>query len=84
MNHFVTGIAGIWVPCTGIIDYVKATDKMVEIALEINPESKLVLNTEATAFEKENGINIISTNKETYRSRFNIFCGGLQADRLAA
>ena len=66
------GIAGIWVPCTGIIDYVKATDKMVEIALNINPESKLVLNTEATSFDKENGINVIETNKETYQSRFII------------
>ena len=80
---YCTGIAGIWVPCTGIIDYVKATDKMVEIALGINPYSQLVLNTEATAFEKENGINVISTNKKKFRSRFNIFCGGLQADRLA-
>ena len=80
---FCAGIAGIWVPCTGIIDYVKATDKMVEIALSINPKSELALNTEATAFKKENGINIISTNKKTYRSRFTIFCGGLQADRLA-
>lgn len=80
---FCEGIAGILVPCTGIIDYVKATDKMVQIALGINHKSKLVLNTEATAFEKTNGINIISTNKATYYSRFNIFCGGLQADRLA-
>ena len=80
---FCVGIAGIWVPCTGIIDYVKATDKMVEIALSINPKSELVLNTEATSFQKENGINIISTNKKTYRSKYTIFCGGLQADRLA-
>ncbi|HEU5052511.1 MAG TPA: L-2-hydroxyglutarate oxidase [Hanamia sp.] len=80
---FCEGIAGIWVPCTGIIDYVKATDKMVEIALSINPKSKLVLNTEAIAFQKEDGVNIISTNKEIYQSRFTIFCGGLQADRLA-
>lgn len=80
---FCTGIAGIWVPCTGIIDYVKATDKMVEIALGINSKSEIALNTEATSFEKENGINVISTNKKTYRSKYTIFCGGLQADRLA-
>jgi L-2-hydroxyglutarate oxidase len=80
---FCVGIAGIWVPCTGIIDYVKATGKMVEIALSINPKSELALNTEALSFEKENDINIISTNKKTYRSRYTIFCGGLQADRLA-
>lgn len=80
---YCVGIAGIWVPCTGIIDYVKATDKMVELALKTNPKSELILNTEATSFEKENGINIINTNKKIYRSRFIIFCGGLQADRLA-
>ena len=80
---FCEGIAGIWVPCTGIIDYIKATDKMAEIALAINPNSKLALNTEALSFRKENNINIITTNKKTYRSRFTIFCGGLQADRLA-
>ena len=80
---YCVGIAGIWVPCTGIIDYVKATDKMAEIALQTNPKSELALNTEAISFEKENGINIINTNKKNYRSRFIIFCGGLQADRLA-
>ncbi|MEO6845354.1 MAG: L-2-hydroxyglutarate oxidase [Ginsengibacter sp.] len=80
---YCVGIAGIWVPCTGIIDYVKATDKMVEIALNINPQSQLELNTEANSFEKENDVNLIGTNKGTYRSRFMIFCGGLQADRLA-
>jgi len=80
---YCTGIAGIWVPCTGIIDYLKATDKMVEIALGINPKSELALNTEATSFKKENGVNIISSNNKTYHSRFTIFCGGLQADRLA-
>ena len=80
---FCVGIAGIWVPCTGIIDYAKATDKMVELALNTNRESELALNTEAIDFAKENGINVISTNKKTYHSRFTIFCGGLQADRLA-
>ena len=80
---FCAGIAGIWVPCTGIIDYVQATEKMVEIAMSINPKSELVLNTQAASFEKENDINIIFTNKKTYRSKYTIFCGGLQADRLA-
>jgi L-2-hydroxyglutarate oxidase len=80
---YCAGIAGIWVPCTGIIDYIKATEKMVEIALNINPKSELALNTEAISFKKENDINNIFTNNKTYRSRFTIFCGGLQADRLA-
>ena len=67
---YCVGIAGIWVPCTGIIDYVRVTDKMAEIALQTNPRSELVLNTEAISFEKENGINIINTNKKSYSSRY--------------
>jgi (S)-2-hydroxyglutarate dehydrogenase len=77
------GIAGIWVPCTGIIDFVKATEKMVELALQTNPESRLALNAEVTAIEKEHDINIISASGKKWRSKFMIFCGGLQADRLA-
>ncbi len=77
------GIAGIWVPCTGIIDYVAATEKMAELALATNTNSQVALNTEAISFNKENDINVITTNKEIYRSRFTIFCGGLQSDRLA-
>jgi L-2-hydroxyglutarate oxidase len=80
---FCVGIAGISVPCTGIIDYVKATEKMVELALALNSESRLVLNEEALSFGKQENINVIKTNRNTYKSRFVIFCGGLQADRLA-
>lgn len=80
---FCTGIAGLWVPDTGIIDYVKATEMMVSIALEIQPESGLELNTEALSFEKNGDIHVITTNRGTFESRYVIFCGGLQADRLA-
>lgn len=80
---YCAGIAGLWVPDTGIIDFVKATEKMVELAIAIQPESKLKLNTQAVDFKKEEGINIILTNNDTFKSKYLIFCGGLQADRLA-
>ena len=80
---FCEGLAGIWVPCTGIIDYVKATEKMVEIALATNAGSCLVLNEEAVSITKSEGVNTLTTQKNTYQTRFAIFCGGLQADRLA-
>lgn len=80
---FCEGIAGLWVPYTGIIDYVAATEKMAEVAIGKQPASKVQLNTEALAFEKDGGINMISTNKGKFKARFLIFCGGLQADRLA-
>jgi len=76
------GIAGIWVPCTGIIDFRGATEKFVELALGIQPESELKLGEEFLHIE--NGeISNIRTSKSIYKSRNTIFCGGLQADRLA-
>ena len=79
----VNGIAGILVPCTGIIDYVKATEKMVDIATTINNNSKLFLEHEVLEIrEKENEKQII-TNKKIFNSKYLIVCAGLQADRLA-
>ncbi len=83
IEPFCEGIAGIKVPCTGIIDFVGATEKMVEIALGRQEKSKLVL--EETFEEVINGsIQEIKTNKSTYWAKNLIFCGGLQSDRLAA
>lgn len=80
---FCEGIAGLWVPYTGIIDFVKATEKMVSNALAMQPQSRLALNTEAIAFEKDGNKTRITTNRGNFEARYVIFCGGLQADRLA-
>ncbi len=83
IEPYCTGIAGIWVPQTGIVDFRGATEKLVEIALSIQPESKLVLGEEAIAFNSSDQSTEIKTSKSSYTSRKLIFCGGLQADRLA-
>lgn len=77
-------IAGIKVPVTGIVDFVGATEKMAEIALAKNPNSKVVLGEafEGSVFEGET--NQIKTSKTTYKAKHLIFCAGLQSDRLAA
>lgn len=79
----VRSIGGIWVPCTGIIDFKGATSKMIELAIAINPLSKLMLKTEATAFIESEDRQEVVTNKGSFFCRKTIFCGGLQADRLA-
>ena len=83
VEPFVEAKAGIWVPCTGIIDFVGATNKMVEVALGINEKSKVALSEEAVSFQHNTDGTTITTNKSTYHAKFLIFCGGLQADRLA-
>lgn len=80
---FVECIAGLWVPCTGIIDFRGATAKMVELALAMNPASKLLLNHEVIGIQKHAVYSSIETNKGTINARYLVFCAGLQADRLA-
>ncbi|MFN3917260.1 MAG: L-2-hydroxyglutarate oxidase [Flavobacteriales bacterium] len=77
------GISGIWVPCTGIIDFRAATEKMVQLALATNAESKMILGDEALDFTHYGTYTEVFSVKTRYKCRKLIFCGGLQADRLA-
>ncbi len=79
----VEAIAGLLVPCTGIIDFRAATRKMVELALQTQPDSKLVLGEEVIGLEDIEGGTQIRTPKNTYDVKYHVVCGGLQADRLA-
>tara|TARA_R110002050_G_scaffold204327_1_gene339682 strand:- start:168785 stop:170002 length:1218 start_codon:yes stop_codon:yes gene_type:complete len=79
----VEAIAGLWVPQTGIIDYVGVTNKMASLVIEINPESKIVLGETALDFVKDSDSNKLITDKSEYQTKKFIVCGGLHADRLA-
>ncbi len=83
VEPFVEGIAGLNVPCTGIIDYVGAAKKMIEIALVKQKDSVMKLGEEAIGFDRQEEHTIIKTTKGNYKAKYLIFCGGLQADRLA-
>ncbi len=56
---------------------------MIEVAESLNAESKSMLGTEAIGFEHTTEFNTVITNKGKFKARKTIFCGGLQADRLA-
>ena len=83
IEPYVESIGGIWVPCTGIVDFVSATKKMVELALAINKESKAFMGCEVQDIEKKDEHSILHTSKGAFKSSHQVFCGGLQADRLA-
>lgn len=80
---FVEGIGGILVPCTGIIDFRGATEKMVELAAAMQPNSTVKMEHEVTSVEKEGDDSVIKTNRGDYRAKYLVFCAGLQADRMA-
>lgn len=83
IEPFCEGVAGIWVPCTGIIDYGDATNKMADVAVGINPSSKVFCGEEVIGIEKKTESTCLHTTSKKINARFVIYCGGLQADRLA-
>lgn len=83
IEPFCEGIKGILVPCTGIIDFRGATEKMAELLVKINPASKVFTNTEAISIEDKGETQVIHTNKGDFTAQRLIFCCGLQSDRMA-
>ncbi len=52
IEPFCEGVAGVRVGCTGIIDFRGATEKMAEIALALQPESRVSLGEEFRGSEQ--------------------------------
>ncbi len=77
------GIKGLRVGCTGIIDYVGTTDKLAELLVGLNPNSKALTSHEVLSIDKQEGISIVGTNNGDFKAKRMIFCAGLQADRMA-
>lgn len=80
---FIEGIKAIWVPTAGIIDYVEVGAKLVDLISKINENSKLITKCEFRSSTIVNNENKVETSQGTFKTISIIFCGGLQADRLA-
>lgn len=83
IEPYVKAVGGIYVPCTGIVDFVGATKKMVELGLTFNSSNALKLKFEVKDVIKTAKGYEISNGEVTFETKKVIFCGGLQADRLA-
>ena len=76
-------VAGLWVPCTGIIDFRGATKTMAEVALGLQPESGVFSGVEATGFTQGDEGVTVHTRQGDFHAQGLVVCAGLQADRLA-
>ena len=73
------GVAALWVPQSGIIDYKEVSNKFAELIKQLNPNSKIALNCELLNIEK----GLLFSTKGKIKIKHTIFCGGLFSDRLA-
>lgn len=83
IEPFCHSIGGLHVGCTGIIDFRGATEKMAEVGKGIQNQSAVHTGEEALNFEREGNTSVVRTTQGVYRANYLVFCGGLQADRLA-
>ncbi len=83
IEPYCVGIEGIWVPCTGIIDYAEVARKYAELIQQKFNGSNVLTGYEATAFEKHSDHTDVITPKGKFSGTYIITCAGLQSDRIA-
>lgn len=90
IEPYVVAIDGLWVPYTGIIDYKRATEVMLEVARSKSPQSQVFFNAEVTdvvsstrSTDTDAGHSELITTRGVFSAPHVVFCAGLHADRLA-
>jgi L-2-hydroxyglutarate oxidase len=77
----VSGVGGLFVPDTGIVDYVRVTEKFADIFRSKGGEIRL--QAKVTKIVKSRGEIILRTAGGDIVCRNLINCSGLQSDRIA-
>jgi len=77
------GIAGIHVPCTGIIDFVQVTRVLAAQIHARNPDNQVWTEQEVLGFDHHDFYTKVRTATDTFKARTIINCAGLQSDRIA-
>jgi L-2-hydroxyglutarate oxidase len=75
------GLAGLFVPQTGIVDYTRVTETMADLVRRRG--GVIRLGAEVRAMRDGNGSLTLLTSVGEVRTRFLVNCAGLQCDRVA-
>lgn len=75
------GIEGIWVPQTGIIDYVAVTKKYAELFLQLG--GMIHFNQKVAKIIEKDKFSIVQTQKKEFQAATIINCAGLYSDQVA-
>lgn len=76
-----SGIDGLFVPQTGIVDYVAVTHKYAELIREKGGVIKT--NSILVSVKRDGKDLMLFTEHDEYKTKFVVNCAGLQSDRIA-
>lgn len=77
----VNGVAGMFVPQTGIIDYKQVSEKYAEKFQALGGE--IHLNERVEQITPGTSLSIVVTNKGRYETKLVVNCAGLYSDKIA-
>jgi len=83
IEPFCSGIAGIRVPCTGVIDFARVANKLAGLIEKKGQGNKVLTSHKVTGFDKHDFYTKVVTNQESFAANYIINCAGLQSDRIA-
>lgn len=77
---YVTGIKGLWVPQTGIVDYLRVSQQLLSDIL--NNNGHIIYNEKVVKIIKTTNQISLITNLGCYYSKLVINCSGLHSDEI--
>jgi L-2-hydroxyglutarate oxidase len=83
IEPFCSGIAGIHVPCTGVIDFVEVAAKLAELIEAKSSHSKVLTSHRVLGFDKHDFFTDVLTSQGNFAAKYIINCAGLHSDRVA-
>jgi L-2-hydroxyglutarate oxidase len=81
LEPYATGIRGIHVPSTGIVDYAKVAEAYARLIVDRG--GTIHLSHEVTGLKRSDGTTLVETSRGTIQTTLVVNCAGLQSDRVS-
>lgn len=81
IEPYVSGIEGVLVPQTGIVDYLDVANKMLKLLADKGVIIKY--GEKVHSIVEKNNFSIVETKRGAYQTKALISCSGLHSDRVA-
>jgi L-2-hydroxyglutarate oxidase len=78
------GIAGIHIPCTGIIDFIRIAQVLADLIQSQHEGNRVMTGQEVTALDRHDFYTKVITRQGAFTTRHFINCAGLHSDHVAA